>query len=310
MPKQIHYLYKTKPVFELCNQDNIAELYQMISTENFLANIQLSEDGEVRLLSEGTLSQIRLFKRSLIDEIGTNNLNPFFRAYIRNLFELHELKRTIEEKTQIADSYLEAKQKLSEKVDNTAAKLEMLKKSNEPSIKEIEKNCKELKAKRNKYELFQFVVLAFTVLPIVPLGFISSIAALIAVPVLLAVALLEVKFFQSGTSFYTEKLEALSAKHFSLKEPIDSLEMDFKSNRRRIVLFEQLNSDTQQQLQQLKEQQGKLEQKIANFNLEHLAPLNVKSTLSKKSIFKAGNNTVSSENSAEAEELLEQLKMV
>ena len=306
MPKHIQYLYRTKPVFDLCNQDNIVELYQMISTEHFLANIQLSEDGEVRLLSECTLGQIRAFESALIEEVGKNNLNPFFRAYIRNLFKLHELRIAIEEKTQISDSYPEEKQKWSEKLDLKTARLEMLKRSNESSIKEIEKNCADLKAERNKYEVFQFVVLVFTLLPIVPIGFLSSIAGLIAVPVMLAVAaLLEVKFFESGNSFYTDKLEELYAQLSSLKEPISNLERDVKTARRTIALFEQQSSDAQEQLQKLKEQQDKLEKTIANFNLKHLAPLNIRGTLSNNSIFKPDTNLVST-NPPEDEESLNQ----
>ncbi|WP_058533877.1 hypothetical protein [Legionella saoudiensis] len=305
MPKQIQYLYKTKSVLDLCNQDNIVELYQIISDENFLENIQLLVDGEVHLLSESTLDQIKIFESALIEAAVKNNLNPFFRAYIRNIFELQEVKRAIEKKTQSSDSYPEEKQKLNDKCDRIAARLEMLKKSNESSIKEIEKNRAELKAEKNKYELFQFAVLVFTILPIVPLGFISSIATLIAVPALLAVALLEIKFFEPWNSFYTEKLEELYSKHSSLKEPITNLEMDFKSYKRRIVSFEQLNSDTQQQLQKLKEQQIKLENKIANFNPEQLAPLNLKGTLSKSSMFKAEDSTVSLVN-PEAKEPLSQ----
>ncbi|MFJ1269877.1 hypothetical protein ACD661_15045 [Legionella lytica] len=309
MPKQIQYLYKMKPVFDLCNQENVVELYNMISAENFLANIELSEEGEVRLLSECALDEIRLFESALREETRKNNLNPFFRAYIRNLFELHEHKRAIEEKTQLLASYPEEQQKLNEQFEKKATRLEMLKRSNEPGIQEIEKNCAALKAERNNYELFQFVVVVITMLPIVPLGFISSIAALIAIPVILGVVLLEEKFFESGNSFYTDKLEELYAKRSSLKEPISNLEIDLKSTRRRIASLEQVNSDTQEQLQKLKEQQATLEKKITNFNLEQLAPLNLKSTLSKKSMFKEEGTPVSFKNAPETDEAVEQPKL-
>ena len=58
----------------------------MISTKNFLSSIQFSEDGDVELLNECTLDQIRIFKRALIKEIEKKNLNPFFRIYVLNLF--------------------------------------------------------------------------------------------------------------------------------------------------------------------------------------------------------------------------------
>lgn len=157
MPKQIHYLYRTKSVFDLCNQDNIVELYQMISTENFLANIQLSEDGEVRLLNECTLDQIRIFKRALIKEIEKKNLNPFFKIYVLNIFELHELKCAIEDKTHLSDSYPKEKQKMLEKLDKAVAELKILNSSNEPGIQELEKKCRELNAERNKYETLQII---------------------------------------------------------------------------------------------------------------------------------------------------------
>ncbi|MDR3503478.1 MAG: hypothetical protein P4L79_12950 [Legionella sp.] len=306
MPKQIQYLYRTKPVFDLCNQKNIVELYEMLSTKNFLENIQLSEiDGEVRLLSECTLDQIRIFKSALIKEVEKKNLNPFFRAYICNIFELHELKSVIEEKTNLSDSYPEEKQKVIEKLDRAIAELKILKSSNESGIQEIEKKCVELKAERNKYETLQIVVLVLTLLPIVPLGFISSITALLSIPII-AVALLEVKFFEPGNNFYTDKLEELYAERHSLKEPIYNLEMDIKSNKKTIVLFDQLRSDADKQVQKLKEQHVKLEKKIDNFNPDQLAPLNLKSVLSKKSMFKAEDSTVFFENAPETEESSDQ----
>lgn len=153
-------------------------------------------------------------------------------------------------------------------------------------------------------------MLLLTLLALVPLGFMSSIASLLAGPAILGVVLLEVKLFQPGNHSYTDKLEELYAERHSLKEPIYNLERDIKSNRRAIALFDSLLCEADKQVQKLKEQQIKLEKRIANFNIEQLAPFNLESMLSKKSMFKAEDTTVSFENVPEEEKSLDQPKIV